>query len=64
MTPEEEALLVSYLLEAGEIMGPEDFRGWYSTVRDGSESGEAEYQPLKSWHWPGAGGSATGGARP
>ncbi len=46
MTPEEEALLVSYLTETGEITGPDDFSGWYSTVRDGSESGEAEYREV------------------
>ena len=46
MTAEEEALLVGYLTETGEITGPEDFSGWYSTVRDGSESGEAEYREV------------------
>ena len=47
MTAEEEApLLVTYLLHAGEIERQEDFSGWYSTVRDGSESGEAEYREV------------------
>ncbi len=46
MTPEEEALLVSYLTETGEITGPADFGEWSSTVRDGSESGEAEYREV------------------
>ncbi len=47
MTPEEEALmLVTYLLNAGEIKRQEDFSDWCSTVRDGSESGEAEYREV------------------
>ena len=46
MTPEQEALLVTYLLDAGEIKRREDFSGWYSTVHDGSESGEAEYREV------------------